>query len=325
MKAVIAISAALLVTASVAAARAPRIDPQTVEQASPGQQKSQNGVDPAVLKAQILLDRLRFGPGSIDGRGGETLDKALHAFQEAHSLEPTGRLDEATWKALTGADANPVLTRYEVTVKDVKGPFTKRIPRKMEAQAKLSRLGYTNVAEALGERFHATPALLRALNPGANLRKVGTDLVVPAVERAKIEEPASRIEVRKPDRRLLAFGPDGKVLADYPASIGSDEKPAPSGRFEVKVVARNPTYRYNPAYAFKGVTAKKPFTIEPGPNNPVGSVWIDLSDEGYGIHGTPEPTHVGKTESHGCIRLTNWDALDLASIVKKGTEVDFID
>src|SRR5262249_43537136 len=110
----------------------------------------------------------------------------------------------------------------------------------------------------------------------------------------------------------------------YPATVGSTEKPAPSGRLKVTGIAHNPTYRYNPDYAFKGVQAREPFTIEPGPNNPVGLVWIGLSAEGYGIHGTPDPSKISKAESHGCIRLTNWDALQLAAALARGTPVDFI-
>jgi lipoprotein-anchoring transpeptidase ErfK/SrfK len=314
--------AGMLATVSGAQARTARLDAGTVESAQPGAPRI-HGIDPAVLKAQILLDRLRFGPGAIDGHTGETFEKALRDFQQAHSLDTTGRLDEATWRTLTEADSEPVMKQDEVTGKDVRGPFVKRIPRRMEAQAHLKRLSYRSVDELLSERYHVTPALLKALNPGR--LAAGRDLLVPDVKRPETDEKVTRIEVRKPERRLLAFGADGRQIADYPASIGSDEKPAPSGDFEVKGVARNPTYRYNPAYSFKGVAAKKPFTIAPGPNNPVGLVWIDLSAESYGIHGTPEPEHVGKTESHGCIRLTNWDALDLASMVKKGTEVDFVD
>jgi len=134
---------------------------------------------------------------------------------------------------------------------------------------------------------------------------------------------ATRIEVDKTAKVLRVFDRSQRLLAVYPATIGSDEKPAPSGQLTVTGVSKNPTYRYNPKYEFKGVRTAEPFTIKPGPNNPVGLVWIGLSREGYGIHGTPEPSKVSKTESHGCIRLTDWDALTLAAVTAKGTIVNF--
>jgi lipoprotein-anchoring transpeptidase ErfK/SrfK len=166
-------------------------------------------------------------------------------------------------------------------------------------------------------------ALLGALNPGKKLDSAGERIMVPNVTQAKLGKIA-RIEVNKTDQTLRAFGPDGKLVAFDPVTAGSSEKPAPSGRLKVTTVKKNPIYRYDPKYKFKGVHAKRPFTIQAGPNNPVGVVWIGLSGEGYGLHGTPEPSKVGKTESHGCIRLTNWDALELADAVGKGVPVDFV-
>ncbi|MER9009045.1 L,D-transpeptidase [Mesorhizobium sp. M0894] len=191
--------------------------------------------------------------------------------------------------------------------------------------ARLSRLGYRNAAEKLAERFHISEPLLQRLNPGIGFRKAGTKLLVPDIDRGDPGAAIAAVEVDKEARVLRALDPSGKALAVYPASIGSDEKPAPSGQAEVKRVVHNPTYHYDPHFAFKGVKTKRPFTIAAGPNNPVGSIWIDLSIESYGIHGTPEPGKIGKTFSHGCIRLTNWDAEDLASMVQKGTKVTFKD
>jgi lipoprotein-anchoring transpeptidase ErfK/SrfK len=147
--------------------------------------------------------------------------------------------------------------------------------------------------------------------------------MVPNVPQAKLGKIA-RIEVNKTDQTLRAFGPDGKLVAFYPVTAGSSEKPAPSGRLKVTIVKKYPTYHYNPEYRFKGVHTRRPFTIQAGPNNPVGVVWIGLSGEGYGLHGAPEPSKIGKTESHGCIRLTNWDALELADAIGKGDPVEFI-
>ncbi|RWK60068.1 L,D-transpeptidase [Mesorhizobium sp.] len=299
-----------------------KLDLTTVNQAqfAAGEPKD---ADPTVLKAQILLDRARFSPGPIDGRLSENFAKAIGAFQQANGLPSDGKLTPETWSKLMATSTEPVLVTYEVTRKDVRGPFTRRIPARLERMARLRRLGYRTAAEKLAEHFHVSEQLLRMLNPGKGFRKAGTTLVVPDVGRGDPPAAVARIEVDKGARLVRVLDPSGKWLAVYPASIGSDENPAPSGMAEVKRVVRNPTYHYDPDFAFKGVRTKRPFTIAAGPNNPVGSVWIDLSIESYGIHGTPDPGKIGTTFSHGCIRLTNWDAEDLGSIVQPGTKVEF--
>lgn len=242
-----------------------------------------------------------------------------------------GLLDRKLFDLLQDTSSDPVATAYTVTEDDVKGPFA-RIPRKLEEQAALKAMSYTNMREMLAERFHMQRDLLSTLNPDAPLDKPGTIITVAALERlgrGKVEDAprapvVERIEVDKKSRRVRAFGTDGALIATYPASIGSAEKPAPTGRFKVTSVAFEPVYTYNPKYGFKGVKSREKFSIAPGPNNPVGTIWIDLSIPSYGIHGTPEPEKIGKTDSHGCIRLTNWDARDLASHMKKGAQVDFL-
>jgi lipoprotein-anchoring transpeptidase ErfK/SrfK len=249
--------------------------------------------------------------------------KALAAFERAQGLDPDGKLDPDVWARLTETTSEPVLTEYTITDADVKGPFAKKIPAKMEDMQDLEHLGYRTPLEGLAEKFHMSEGLMKALNPDTKFDKGETIVVA----RARTEAPAAkatRIEVDKVRKILTVHGTDG-VLAIYPATIGSKEKPAPSGTLKVTSVARNPTYRYNPEYAFKSVKSTEPFEIRPGPNNPVGAVWIGLSAKGYGIHGTPDPSKISKSESHGCIRLTNWDAKELAAIVEKGIPVAFLD
>jgi lipoprotein-anchoring transpeptidase ErfK/SrfK len=211
-----------------------------------------------------------------------------------------------------------------LTEDDVKGPFVKKLPSKLEQMQDLDQLGYASPREAIAEKFHMSERLLQTLNPGKRFDRAGETIVVANVKNEAPGEKVSKVEIDKSRKMLRAFGKDGRLLAVFPASIGSKEKPAPDGRYKITSVTRNPTYRYNPDYHFKGVKSRKPFTIKPGPNNPVGSVWINLSLTGYGIHGTPEPGKISKTESHGCIRLTNWDANTLASMVEKGAVVSFL-
>jgi len=279
---------------------------------------------PAAADVQILLDRSGFSPGVIDGRGGSNTKKALAAFQAAHGLQATGQVDAAAWQALT-TDGPATLAAYRITPEDLQGPFVKHIPEDMEEKAKLPALGYASVVEMLSERFHSTPEFLRKLNPQARFA-AGEMLRVPAV-RLVSSEPAKAPEgivvVVSKGMSALTVEHGGQVVFYAPVSAGSEHDPLPVGDWKVKGVARNPTFNYNPDLFWDADPGHSKAKIPPGPNNPVGVVWIDLSKEHYGIHGTPEPRMIGRSFSHGCVRLTNWDALTLASLVEPGTPILF--
>jgi lipoprotein-anchoring transpeptidase ErfK/SrfK len=279
----------------------------------------------ATFKAEVLLDRLDISPGIIDGKTGENVGKAIAAFQRSRGLAVSGKLDRATWDKLCESTNAPALIAYAITDDDVRGPFVSEIPRDLEGMARLTTLGYRSAVELLAEKFHTTEEMIRVLNPGKTIDHAGTVITVPNVADGRPAGQVVRIEVDKPAGAVRAFGRNGEVIAFYPASVGSREKPAPSGTYHVGRVVKEPTYHYDPKFQFKGVRTDRELTIAPGPNNPVGLVWIDLNKPTYGIHGTSRPEEIGKTGSHGCVRLTNWDALDLAKRVRKGTPVAFLD
>lgn len=274
-----------------------------------------------MLVAQVLLDRSRHSPGVIDGIAGGNTTRAIRAFQRAHGMNVNGRINRALLEKLMEVTSGDIVTRYRISEADVSGPFH-QIPSSMTAQAKLDEVSYESPAEALAEKFHMSQAFLEALNPGVDLGKAGSEITVVVAGDERVDGDVARIEIDKAASAVRAYDAGGKLLATYPATIGSDSFPSPSGTMEVRAVAPEPKYYFDPEDRDWGPDQR--LTIAAGPNNPVGSTWIDLTKEGYGIHGSPDPTLIGKTTSHGCVRLTNWDAEELAKAVSQGTKVEFV-
>ena len=291
------------------------LNPETVNNPATSSPVARGSSGAAVLRAQVLLDRARFSPGEIDGSSGSNLEKAIAGFQKANGVEPTGVVDAATWKVLNG-DSAPVLVHYAITPQDVAGPF-QEVPEDMMAKSALPALGYASALEELSENFHVSPTLLTKLNPGKSFDKAGEEIVVPSV-RSSAPPKIAKVVVKDSDKTVSAFDAGDKLVAQYPATTGSEHDPLPIGTWKVNGVSKNPSFHYNPDLFWDADAKDEKTTIKPGPNNPVGVVWIDLSKPHYGIHGTPVPSTIGKTESHGCIRLTNWDAAELAQMVHPG-------
>lgn len=294
-----------------------------------------------VLRAQVILDHLGFSPGVIDGKEGQSYFAALRGFQTANDLPDTGTLDKATLATLEEWREIPATRVVVIPASFADGPFIPDFPASAAEQAKLPRLGYRNLLEALAERFHTTPEAITAMNPDVANISAGSSVRVPNIPNAKAkidgddprgwsdtlaslgvasDQPsAEKVVVDKSEGVVKVYASDDRLIAQFPATMGSSNDPLPIGEWKILGVARNPDFKYNPKLFWDVSNDKDAQLLNPGPNSPVGVAWLDLNKPHYGIHGTSEPHTIGRAESHGCIRLTNWDAARLAQMVSPGT------
>ncbi len=281
------------------------------------------GQFPVYARAHVMLNNAHASPGAIDGANGKNTLKAIASFQQMNGITPTGELTKETWDALVSQQTKPAYVEYTTTDADFKGPYADSIPSDYALQAKMKGLYYTRVTEMLGEKFHMDEGFLKKLNPTATFKKAGEKIIVANV-RNNLPEDIHLIVAHKGAKQLYLFNSRNQMIASFPATIGSADTPSPTGTYKVVGVAKNPYYSYSPSNFIQGKNLK-PLTLPPGPNAPVGNIWIGLSKKSFGIHGTPNPSLISKTASHGCIRLTNWDANDLGNKVRSGVTVKFLE
>ena len=343
----IAVTCLAVAPSCLIAAQAPKhgaaTKPHPVQKAA---KPAASAVDLGILHVQVILDHLGFSPGVLDGKGGQSLEAALRGFQTSRGLAVTGKTDGDTLKALYPYRSWRPTRQLALTPAALAGPFTDPLPKDPAEQAKLPALGYRDALEALAERFHTTPATLIALNSAQTKLEPGVQVVFPnalpmnrnyatkdpkwattlASLNVDADAPkAAKIVVSKSQGVLQVYDGQDKLVAQFPATMGSEHDPLPIGEWKIQGVETNPPFHFNPALFWDAKPSAEKATIPPGPNNPVGVVWIDLSKPHYGIHGTPSPETIGRAESHGCIRLSNWDAARLALMVKAGVPAVFIE
>lgn len=283
----------------------------------------EKGYFPVYAKLQVLLSRHYSSSGAIDGTLGLNTVKAISAFQIMKGLNGDGILNTNTWRLLNDNTTLPTFIEYTITAQDLKGPYAQSIPVDYAEQSKMRGLYYTRVTEMLGEKFHMDELFLQKINSGATFDKVGEKIIVANVQNT-LPSNTKTIIAHKSSKQLYLFDQQNKMIASFPATIGSEDNPSPSGTHTISSIVPNPHYSYNPKNFIQGKNLKS-LSLPPGPNNPVGNIWIGLSRPSFGIHGTPNPALISKTASHGCIRLTNWDANNLSKIVRKGMTVRFLE
>ena len=328
-------------------AAAPKLPPGVPAKAAakPALPKPKPGPDLNIMKTQVILDHLGFSPGVIDGKAGAGLKRAIAGFQKAQGVVATGEIDQRTGAALDKYGATQPVRELTLTDADLAGQFVGPIPKKEDEQAKLPSLGYSNPLEMLAERYHTTNAVLIALNSPDTPVTAGAKIKVPNVVTGGRDYPAKlpedykqtlaglnvdsvqpqgdHIVVSRGDKTLSVYDAQDKLLAQFPVTTGSSHDPLPIGTWKIQAFDYNPKFHFNPKLFWDASAGEKAAMLPPGPNGPVGVVWMDLNKAHYGIHGTPVPENIGRTASHGCVRMTNWDAARLSLMVKAGTPAIF--
>ncbi len=339
------ISVGLSVATGTAVPAKPAAPPAVATVSKPALAPADHKPDLKLMQVQVILDHLGFSPGVVDGKSGSTLKLALSGFQTAKGLPATGDLDPATKQALSQYEATDAVRDVTLTPADLAGPFVGPLPKRENDQAKLPSLGYANSLEMLAERYHTTPATLIALNSPDTKLIGGSVIHVPNTTTWTRDYPASlpdgykqtlaglnvgsdqphsaKLVVSKAAGSLSVYDDVGKLIAQFPVTTGSEHDPLPLGEWKIVGASYNPEFHFNPTLFWDAKKGDKAATLQPGPRGPVGIVWLDLNKSHYGIHGTPNPQNIGRTESHGCVRLTNWDAGRLSLMVKPGTPAIF--